>query len=148
MIEYAGDEYNDDEYGDHDSLSEDEITERLIKMHVEIAAVIASNSDERPKEVGDKIRLWDGSSLLDEQRVWRNIHEPAIKGKLFIVVEKGQWAGPDMFTLDGRNWANDLKIVSLEDKSLVLYTNSQFVQLEDFKTPETIINNILNTNKE
>jgi len=121
---------------DEDSLHD------LAMLRSLIEAEILSNTDSREKEVGDRVILWDGSSIVDQLGKKHLAIDDNIDGKVFIVVEKSVFPG-FWEPLINKMYENDLKVVSVEDPSLILYTHSSRVQLEDFVTMEKKVKEIL-----
>lgn len=80
--------YEDDFYFGWDEEKEiEEIKENLARLEQEIA----ENRDNRVKEVGDRIKVWDGSSLTDIHGNERYIIDPPFTVReYFIVVSTGQ----------------------------------------------------------
>jgi hypothetical protein len=73
-------------YDDFDFSDEERELEELKECLAECENVIAENRDDRPKEVGDRVKVWDGSSLTDIHGNERYVIEPPFTIREYFIV--------------------------------------------------------------
>lgn len=123
----------------HDHSEEDIVTHAR-KMIEEIELIVSENIDERDKEVGDRIRIWDGSGNKDKKTGEKRYGvDPLFQNYNAIVIETGcnVYADNDPYknihiragVWDRMNYHLDLLVAYPTGEEI--YVASKFVKIVD-----------------
>ena len=91
---------------------------------------ISNNTDHREKQVGDKVKIWDGSGNVDNKGKHRYGIDPLFKN--FGIVSEVGCNKLYKDRISGSEYTLDLQVY-FPDQDIYVWTCSEFAQLSDFQ---------------
>lgn len=104
------------------------------ELFVHINGIIAQNKDDRTKEIGDRVKVWDGSGNVDKVTGKHRYGIDPLFNNTAIVVETGcniEYRDKSMSMLLRKDWFKVCDLLLAFPSGELVYCSSEFVKRVD-----------------